>query len=142
MSASAAYTYRTNVDIDRESYYTTEMHNTNQVQMPDASDYNIRAGYRSKYLIAEAIFSDMYTLGGFDIRKNDMPFPSNKMNARRIGGGFKYTLKKVRGLEIVGGAMYTLHGRNVGQATTLTGGVFYLVDLKSGNRPRNSQQQN
>ena len=142
VTASGAYTLRSNIDIDRESYYTTEMHNTNEVEMPNTTDYSVRAGFRSKYLIAEAIFSDMYTLGGFDIRKNDMPFPSNKMNARRIGAGFKYTSKKIRGLEIVGGAMYTLHGRNVGQSTTFNGGVFYLMDLKSGNRPRNSQQQN
>ncbi len=142
VTGSAAYTFRSNVDIDRNSYYTTEMHYSNEVEMPNTTDYNIRAGYRSKYWLAEAIYSDMYTLGGFDIRKNDMPFPSNEMNARRIGANFKHTLKQVRGLEIVAGAMYTLHGRNVGQSTTYNGGVFYLMNLTSKNKTRTTQQQN
>ena len=64
---------------------------------------NFRAGYRSKYWIAEAVVDNMNTLGGFDIRKNDMPFPSNKMNATRVGANFKHTLKAVKGLEITGG---------------------------------------
>jgi hypothetical protein len=142
VTASGAYTLRSNIEIDRESYYTTEMKNTNEVEMPNTTDYSVRAGFRSRYLIAEAVFTDMYTLGGFDIRKNDMPFPSNEMNARRIGAAFKYTFKKVRGLEVVGGAMYTLHGRNVGQSTTFNGGVFYLMNLSSKNSPRTDQQQN
>lgn len=142
VSGSASYTLRGNAKIDRNSYYTTEMHYTNEVEMPNTIDYSFRAGYRSKNWIAEAVFVDMRTLGGFDIRKNDMPFPSNEMNATRIGANFKHTLKQVRGLEIVGGAMYTLKGRNVGQATTFNGGIFYLMDLSKKNKPRTSQQQN
>lgn len=141
VTVSGAYTLRSNVDIDRTAYYTTEMHYSKEVEMPNTTDYNVRAGYRSKYWLAEAIYSDMYTLGGFDIRKNDMPFPSNEMNARRIGANFKHTLKQVRGLEIVAGAMYTLHGRNVGQSTTYNGGIFYLMDLSARNKPRTNQQQ-
>lgn len=140
-SASAAFTYRSNIDIDRNAYYTTEMHYTNEVEMPNTASGNIRAGYRSKYWVIEAVFDKMNTLGGFDIRKNDMPFPSNKMNATRLGGNFKYTLKAVRGLEITGGAMYTVAGRNVGQSTTINAGVFYLMDLSNKNKPRTTQQQ-
>ena len=142
VSGSAAYTYRGNVEIDRNSYYTTEMHYSNEVEMPNTTDYSFRAGYRSRYWIAEGVFTDMRTLGGFDIRKNDMPFPSNEMNATRIGANFKHTLKKIRGLELTGGVMYTLKGRNVGQATTFNGGIFYLMDLSKKNKPRTSQQQN
>jgi hypothetical protein len=141
ISASGAYTFRSNINIDRNAYYTTEMHYTNEVEMHDAASFNVRAGYRSKYWVAEGIFDRMNTLGGFDIRKNDMPFPSNKMNATRLGGSFKHTLKAVKGLEIVGGAMYTIAGRNVGQSTSINAGVFYLMNFSSHTKPVSNQQQ-
>lgn len=140
-SASAAFTYRGNINIDRNAYYTTEMHYTNEVEMPNTASGNVRAGYRSKFWVVEAIFDKMNTLGGFDIRKNDMPFPSNKMNATRLGGSFKYTFKAVKGLEVTGGAMYTVAGRNVGQSTTVNAGVFYLMNLSNKHKLRTTQQQ-
>lgn len=129
VTASGSYVYRNNIKIDRTSYYTTEQHNTNQVKMPDVAMEQLRIGYRSNYLIAEAIASNMTTLGGFDIRRNDMPFPSNKMNATNVGVNIKYTLKAVPGLSLIGDAMYTVAGRNVGQTTMFGGGVFYVLDF-------------
>ena len=128
-TASGTYTARHNITIDRNSYYTTSLHLTNEVDMPDMASWGLRAGYRSERLILEAVYSDMITLGGFDIRKNDMPFPSNKMNSTMGGVDFKYTFKKPSALSIVGGAMYTLTGRNVGQATSWDLGVFYVLDF-------------
>ena len=46
-TASATYVLRSNITIDRTSYYTTEMHYSNEVEMPNATQFNIRAGYRS-----------------------------------------------------------------------------------------------
>ncbi|MDE3142835.1 MAG: hypothetical protein KGL19_01690 [Bacteroidota bacterium] len=128
-TGSATYTYRSNVTIDRTSYYTTTLILSNQVQMPDVMGENFRIGYRSNYLIAEAVVSNMTTLSGFDIRKNDMPFLSNKMNATTAGINFKYTLKKLSALAITGGADYTVAGRNVGQSTNLNIGAFYVLDF-------------
>ena len=90
---------------------------------------NFRIGYRSSHLIAEAVVSNMTTLSGFDIRKNDMPFLSNQMNATTAGVNFKYTLQKISELAITGGANYTVAGRNSGQATNFNIGVFYVVDF-------------
>ena len=129
VTASGTYTYRNNIKIARNAYYTTEMHYTNEVKMPDVASFNLRTGYRSHYLTAEAFASNMTTLGGFDIRKNDMPFPSNKMNATSVGVAFKYTLKKIRGLSLVGDASYVVAGRNVGQATSFSGGIFYAFKV-------------
>lgn len=130
-TGSATYTYRNNITIDRTSYYTNTLVLSNEVDMPDVTSFAIRTGYRSSYLIAEAVVSDMRSLSGFDIRKNDMPFPSNQMNATIAGVNFKYTLKKVSGLSITGGANYTIAGRNVGQSTNLNIGIFYIVDFSS-----------
>jgi len=128
--ATASYTYiaRSNVTIDRNTYYTTEMHYTNEVKMPDASQLNFRAGYRSETLIAEAVFNKWTTLGGFDIPRNGMPFVSNKMNASSVGLNVKYETP-VDGLSVVANGSTTVAGRNVGQSTGFNAGVFYIFDL-------------
>lgn len=134
-TASGYYTLRSNIEIDRTSYYDTEMHLTKKVDMPDIAGASLRMGYRSRSWIAEGTFDYMNTLGGFDIRKNDMPFPSNDMDAKMVGVNFKYTfLKKLRGLELTGGVKYTVAGRNVGQATIINGGLFYLMDNKKNRK--------
>lgn len=129
--ATVSYTYvvRNNITIDRDAYYTTQMYNTNEVAMPDGAQYNLRIGYRTERMIAEAIVNNWTTLGGFDITKNNMPFPSNRMKGTTAGINLKYNLPSVDGLSLIGGANYTLKGRNVGQATMFNGGVFYIIDF-------------
>jgi len=128
--ATASYTYiaRSNVTIDRYTYYTTEMHYSNEVKMPDASQWNFRAGYRSDVLIAEAVFNKWTTLGGFDIPRNGMPFVSNKMNATSIGLNLKYETP-LDGLSVVANGSTTVAGRNVGQSSGFNAGVFYIFDF-------------
>jgi hypothetical protein len=128
---SGTYTWRSNIDVDEPSYYTTSMHNTNEVQMPNATLFNFRTGYRSDRMILEAVATKMTTLGGFDIRKNSMPFPSVKMNATSIGAHFKYNFSFAEGLSLEGGGSYTVAGRNVGQSTGFDIGVFYILDFSS-----------
>ena len=129
-TGSATYVFRDNIKIDRTSYYTTEMHYTNEVEMPNGANYNVRAGYRSNRLIAEAIFNRWETLGGFDITRNNMPFPSNRMNATTIGVNIKYVLPPLPQLSIVVGGSTTVAGRNVGQATNVYGSFFYVFNLE------------
>lgn len=129
VTASGAYIFRSNIKIDRDAYYTTEMHYTNEVSMPDALSFNLRTGYRYNNLIAEAVLDNWTTLGGFDITRNNMPFPSNKMNATRLGVNMKYELKAPRGLSIIASANHVIAGRNVGQATSVNGGLFYIINF-------------
>jgi hypothetical protein len=129
ISGSATYIWRSNVKIDRTSYYDTQMHLTNEVKMPDAAQYQLRTGYRGRYLLAEALITNWTTLGGFDITRNNMPFPSNRMNMTTVGAAFKYTLKQYTHLSLLAGANYTVAGRNVGQATAFNAGVFYAFYL-------------
>jgi len=127
---SGAYVWRSNVKLDRTSYYTTEMHFTNEVQMPDMATYHISAGIRKKYVVAELLFTGMKTLGGFDIRKNDMPFPSNRMNSTAVGLILKYSFQSISGLEFTAGGNYVLNGRNVGQTRSGFAGVYYVFSTK------------
>lgn len=126
---SGMYVRRSNIELDRDAYYTTEMHYTNEVKMPDAASFNVRAGYRDKGLIAEAIFDHWNTLGGFDITRNNMPFPSNNMDMSRIGFNFKYDMPFHPQLSLTGNVMTTISGRNVGQATGYNAGIFYVIDF-------------
>ena len=128
-TASGTYVFRDNITIDRTAYYTTEQIISNEVEIPNATNFNFRASYRSQWLIAEAIVNSWTTLGGFDITRNNMPFPSNKMNATTVGVNFKYVLKSLPELSIVVGGNTTVAGRNVGEATTLYGSLFYVFDL-------------
>ena len=128
-TVSGTYVVRSNITLDRNSYYTTEMHYSDEVDMPDAVSFNIRAGYRDKGLIAEAVFDHWNTLGGFDITRNNMPFPSNEMDMSRIGFNFKYDMPFHPQLSITGNVMTTISGRNVGQATGYNAGIFYVIDF-------------
>jgi len=128
-TGGAAYVYRSNVDIDREAYYTTQMHLTDEVDMPDAANFQFRAGYRGNVMVAEAIVTNWTTLGGFDITRNNMPFPSNKMNATMVGANLKYNPGLFPGMSILAGGGYTVAGRNMGQAYTLSAGLFYVFDF-------------
>ena len=96
---------------------------------------NLRLGYRKGDLVIEAVGDLMNTYGGFDIRRNDMPFPSNNMDAFRAGISFKLPIPKVNGLSITGNTMYTLSGRNMGKSWMNNIGFFYLMDLtKKGSK--------
>ncbi len=130
VTGSAAYIRRNNVKLDRTSYYDTELHLTNEVKMPNAAQYQLRAGYRGKYLIAEALLSNWTTLGGFDITRNNMPFASNRMNATSVGLHVKYTLKSMSNLSLLAGATKTVNGRNMGQANAFNAGAFYAFYFK------------
>lgn len=131
MTGVGTYTWRSNITIDEQSYYTTSFHETNQVQMPNAASWLFRTGYRNNHWTVEGLLSQMITLGGFDIRRNDMPFPSNRMNALMAGAHAKYEFHSgaLKGLSVTADGNYTVTGRNVGQATTIDAGMFYIFDF-------------
>jgi hypothetical protein len=137
LRGSGTYIWRSNVKLDRTSYYTTSLYNTNEVQMPDLATFNGSFGIFRTYLIAELMVDRMVTLGGFDIRKNDAPFVSNRMNSTSLGAHVKYTLPFYTHLALVGSADYVVHGRNVGQAFGFGGGAFFAfyVKNKGGHSP-------
>ncbi|MBS1532267.1 MAG: hypothetical protein JSU01_18340 [Bacteroidetes bacterium] len=140
-TGSGAYMSRSNTTIDRNSYYTTYLVYSNQVELPAMSDYNFRTGYRSKYFIAEAVADISTSLGGFDIRRNDMPFPSNRMNMTSVGANFRFRPKSLYSLELSAGDDYVVNGRNVGQSNMINAGVSYIFNLK-GNKAQDNYYKN
>ena len=127
---SSAFVGRSNVTIDRTAYYTTQEILSNEVDMPNQQLSNFFVGYRTATLTVQAQLYNMYTYGGFDIRKNDMPFVSNQMNLTTIGAHVKYFIPVVPNLEVIGGADFAIAGRNMGQSQTYTAGLYYVLSLK------------
>lgn len=138
VTGSATYVIRANIEIDRNAYYTTTMHYTNVVDMPDAANFNLRAGFRNQRWVAEAVVNNWTTLGGFDITRNNMPFPSNRMNATTAGVNVKYVFPFYPKLSIVGGGNTAIAGRNMGQSTTVYGSFFYVFNLGHHEKKSNS----
>jgi hypothetical protein len=126
LNASAAYTWRGNVTLDRASYFTDgQLFHTDEVEMPNVFDYTVTAGYRRGPLYVPISFTRQSVRGGGDIRRQDMPFVSNRMNYSRLEGTVQYYLPPSRNLSVKLGLGRTLSGRNVGQSTTVTGGLLY-----------------
>lgn len=126
INASAAYTGRSNVKLDRPAYYTDgQYYSTNEVKMPNVFDFIVDIGYHKGALQTEVFYTQMNTLGGGDIRRQDMPFVSNKMNASKVGALVMYYLPFPKNLAVRLSGNYTVAGRNVGQTTSLLGGLLY-----------------
>jgi hypothetical protein len=129
-TASSAFEWRSDITIDRTSYYTgDQIHYTNKVDMPNQLHSNLFVGIRKPNLIIQAQLLNMYTFGGADIRRNDMPFASNQMNMTSVGGHVKYFFSFLPNLAVVADADFTVAGRNVGQSNMYSGGLYYVVSL-------------
>jgi len=129
-TASTNYISRSNVTIDRDAYYTTKMIYSNQVEMPNMMGYNVRLGYRKDAdLVLEAVLDGLNTIGGYDMRKNEMPFLSNKMDVARIGINVKLPIPIVDGLSFTGNTMHTIAGRNMGKSTMFMAGILFQTDF-------------
>jgi hypothetical protein len=127
-NGSAAYTVRTKVTLDRPAYFTDgQLYLSDQVAMPDVFDYTVSVGYRKNRLYIPVSYMQQVTEGGGDIRRQDAPFISNKMNFSKIDGVLMYTLPAPKNLAVKLEATHTLTGRNVGQSTTLAAGLLYTI---------------
>jgi hypothetical protein len=127
INTSGSYTWRDKVTLDRPAYYTDgQLTLSDQVLMPDVFDYELSAGYNRHGFFVPVSFTQRITLGGGDIRRQDMPFISNKMNVSKVDGVVMYYLPKPKHLAVRLEANYAFSGRNVGQATAVTAGLMYF----------------
>jgi hypothetical protein len=130
VNTSVAYTRRGNVTLNRPAYFTNgQLFLTNEVEMPDVTDAMFTIGYQRKGLVVPVTLTRQRTLGGGDIRRQDMPFVSNRMDFTRLDGRVQYTLPKLRAATIHLGASHVLTGRNVGQSTAVMAGLLLVGKL-------------
>ncbi len=128
VNASSAYTWCSNVRLNRNAYYTDgQLYLTNEVAMPNVLEHTVSAGVnRGRWRIPLSLVQQR-TLGGGDIRRQDMPFVSNRMDFTKLGSGVMYALAKNLSIQV--SAAHVLSGRNVGQSTIFTSGLVYAHHL-------------
>jgi hypothetical protein len=128
---TAAYNIRGSAKIERDYYYTTHGIYSDEVDMPNALSYGATIGqWLFDYTLqVQATFDGLNTFGGFDIRRQDAGFPSNKMNFTRVGAFVNYYPTFAPGFGIVAQLNQVLTGRNVGMSTAFTGGITYQFGL-------------
>jgi hypothetical protein len=122
--------WRSNVTLNRVGYYTDgQWTESNEVAMPDVAEYRGTIGFQNSRWCVPVGLTTQRTLGGGDIRRQDMPFASNRMNFTMAHAELMYFLPRVSGLRLNLGAAHTLSGRNVGQSTMIMTGLTYALHL-------------
>lgn len=129
LTIQGTYINRNNIKLDRIAYFTTQQINSREVAIPNVVNYSARAGYYTYRIAAEAFYEHNESLGGFDIRRNDMPFPSNNMDVTRLGLLAHYRFKALADVQIVAIAARVVSGRNVGQTSTFMIGLTKALDF-------------
>jgi hypothetical protein len=102
---------------------------TNEVAMPDVAMYRATLGWQRGAWCIPVGLTTRRTLGGGDIRRQDMPFVSNRMNATMAHAEVMYFLPGVSNLRLDLGAAHTITGRNVGRSTSFMTGFTYALHL-------------
>ena len=125
VTAHGTYTWRSNITVDRSAYQANDkVYNTNVVGVPNAVDAGVRFGILKKKIQAEVFAERFACVSGDNIRRNDMPFPTNNMEATTVGA---YTKIQPKNLGITLRAGQVINGLNVGQSTSFMVGVLYQI---------------
>ncbi len=127
LTAHGTYTLRSNIKIDRDGYQAYEkVINSNQVAVPNAVDAAVRVGVLKEKFQAEVFVNRFNCVNGDNIRRNDMPFPTNNMRATAVGfyGKFQY-----RNTGLIGQVSQVLNGLNVGKSLNYSVGLLWQINF-------------
>jgi hypothetical protein len=128
LTAHASYILRSKIKVDRDAYQAdNRVYNTNEVSVPNAKDVAARLGYiKDGGRIQAEFFAEHFTcVGGDNIRRNDMPFPTNNMTSSSIGFYGKYQPQNI-GFNVR--VAKVVDGLNVGQSMSFSVGLLYQLN--------------
>jgi hypothetical protein len=129
LQGHASYTFRGLTKIDKDSYQAdNKVYNTNLVNIPNTTDTRASLGYYKNGKQLEVFVERNACISGDNIRRNDMPFPTNNMQSTMIGAYAKYQPKTIGINAKVG---YCYQGLNVGKSTVYAIGILYQINAKS-----------
>ena len=127
LTTHGSYGWRSNIRIDRDAYQADgRVYNTNEVAVPNTYDAAVRLGVLRRTWQTEVFAERFGCLTGDNIRRNDMPFPANKMEATQIGW---YGKLQPRNVGINARVSYATNGLNMGQSTSYSVGVLYQFKI-------------
>jgi hypothetical protein len=128
LTAHSSYGWRSNVKIDQDAYQADDrVYNTNQVRVPNTYDAAVRLGVLRKGWQTEVWAERVACLNGDNIRRNDMPFLTNNMQATSIGW---YGKVQPRNIGVNARVGYVVDGLNIGQSTSYMVGLLYQINFK------------
>ena len=126
LTGHGSYIGRSKIKIDRDAYlYNSKMYYTNEVSIPNATDYAFRLGFLNRKLQTEVFVERFGCVGGDNIRRNDMPFPTNIMQLTSVGIYGKFQPKNVG---VNTRVAYVTNGLNTGQSLTYSVGLLYQLN--------------
>ncbi len=118
-----SYIIRSTINIDRESYYANgKVYNSHTVAVPDAIIFKGGLGYYKNGIVGEVFVEKFGCTEGDYIRRNDAPFPTNKMESLSVGINGKY---QPHNIGIIASFSRVLDGRNVGESTNFSLGIVF-----------------
>ncbi|MCX6214236.1 hypothetical protein [Spirosoma sp.] len=128
ITAHGSYGWRGNTRIDQDAYQANDrVYNTNEVQVPNTYDAAVRLGILRKGIQTEFWAERTACLNGDNIRRNDMPFPTNNMQATSVGW---YAKVQPHNIGVNARIGYVVDGMNVGQSTSYMLGLLYQINFK------------
>jgi hypothetical protein len=131
MYIRGSYTGRGNIRIDRDAYqYDGRLYYTNVVPVPNVADAAAYIGWRNQAWFATAGIMYSTGLSGDDMRRNDMPFPTNNMKMTALQVMAKFQPKHF-GVSL--GFQQVVAGRNMGRSSGVTLGFLYAFHLWNRN---------
>ncbi|QJD78475.1 transporter [Spirosoma rhododendri] len=127
-TAHGSYGWRSRIEIDRDSYQADDrVYNTNRVSVPNVYDAAVRLGVLRRGWQTEVFAERQACLTGDNIRRNDMPFPTNNMQATVVGW---YGKVQPRNIGVNARVGYVVDGLNVGQSTSYSVGFLYQFAVR------------
>ncbi|GAB4028351.1 hypothetical protein GCM10028809_15950 [Spirosoma gilvum] len=127
LTGHGSYGWRSNITIDQNSYQADDrVYNTDQVLVPNTYDVAVRLGVQRKGWQTEVWAERSSCLSGDNIRRNDMPFPTNNMQATTVGW---YGKVQPRNIGVNARVGYVVDGMNVGQSTSYMVGLLYQINF-------------
>ncbi len=125
LTIHGSYTWRSNINVDRDAYQADgRVYNSHEVKVPHGSDAGLRLGILRKKWQAEVFGERMANLSGDNIRRNDMPFPTNNMQATMIGWYAKFQPRNI-GVNVR--MSNVIDGLNMGKSQSLSVGLLYQL---------------
>lgn len=120
--------WRSKTKLDRDAFqYDGKIYYTNEVPVPNMIDYSLNVGFRRGLWNFAVSASKTLCTRGDNIRRNDMPFVANDMDATSIGLLGRFHAKH---LGFFASVNQVVEGKNMGRATSIQGGVLYAFYVK------------
>ncbi len=130
--ASAAFVWRGQTEVERPYYYANGSYYTTFMDVPSAVNYQVAlGGWLVKHrLRLDAGYTVLNCLDGDDIRRWNVPQPTNKMEVSQASFFAQYyftNIEQLKRFSLMASYNQVLAGRNMGKSTNIGGGITYQL---------------